>query len=82
MPLYVICALPCPPHPPRSSAPSPLEKAWFARLFVGALFSIGHPELVELLDGGVLRCHTKARAVRLEGIYKKVLQSYLFESYY
>ena len=72
MPLYVICALPCPPHPPRSSAPSPLEKAWFVRcFFVGALFSVGHPELVELLDEGALRIHPKARGNAPKGSTKR-----------
>ena len=71
MPLYLICTLPCPPHPPRSSAPSPLGKAWFAMLFVGALFSVGHPELVELLDEGALRIHPKARGNAPKGSTKR-----------
>ena len=42
-----------------------------AMLFVGALFSVGHPELVELLDEGALRIHPKARGNAPKGSTKR-----------
>ena len=42
-----------------------------AMLFIGALFSVGHPELVELLDEGALRIHPKARGNAPKGSTKR-----------
>ena len=52
--------------------PSPAGKGLVcAMLFVGALFSRGHPELVELLDEGALRIHPKARGNAPKGSTKR-----------
>ena len=47
------------------------EDLVYTMLFIGALFSVGHPELVELLDEGALRIHPKARGNAPTGSKKR-----------